>query len=59
MPISSLDLNAVGGLVGGEVHVAETRDAVVKIVGCAVWYGPGGEINDTYVSDDISLPPMS
>ncbi|KAJ7242299.1 hypothetical protein C8J57DRAFT_1244168 [Mycena rebaudengoi] len=46
----------VGGLVGGEVYVAETTDAVVKIVGCAVWYGPGRESNDTLDEVLASVP---
>ncbi|KAJ7266733.1 hypothetical protein C8J57DRAFT_1510828 [Mycena rebaudengoi] len=29
------------GLMGSEVYVSETTDAASKIVGCAVWYGPG------------------
>ncbi|KAF8210033.1 hypothetical protein K438DRAFT_1753639 [Mycena galopus ATCC 62051] len=36
----------VGCLLGGEVYVAETTDAVPKIVGCAMWYPPGYEEND-------------
>ncbi|KAJ6543328.1 hypothetical protein B0H10DRAFT_2389749 [Mycena sp. CBHHK59/15] len=31
----------VAGLLGGEVYVAETTDPQKKIVGCAVWFGPG------------------
>ncbi|KAJ6451306.1 hypothetical protein C8R45DRAFT_1223881 [Mycena sanguinolenta] len=33
-------------LVGGDVFIAETTDTAAKIVGCAVWYGPGREVYD-------------
>jgi hypothetical protein len=39
----------VAGLVGGEVYVAEATDTQKKIVGCAVWFGPGHTLYDRYV----------
>lgn len=33
------------GLLGGEVYVAETSDEK-RIVGCAVWFGPGHTMYD-------------
>jgi hypothetical protein len=39
----------VAGLIGGEVYVAETDNDEKKIIGCAVWFGPGYSIYDTCV----------
>ncbi|KAJ7767837.1 hypothetical protein B0H14DRAFT_3895047 [Mycena olivaceomarginata] len=39
------------GLVGGEVYVAESTDPAVKIVGFAVWYAPGCNVDEEYVLD--------
>lgn len=36
----------LSGLDGGEVWVAEDKK---EIVGCAVWFGPGRAMFDTYV----------
>lgn len=41
--------NVIAGLLGGEVYVAETFDAPKKIVGCAVWFGPGRAMYDRFV----------
>ncbi|KAJ7250207.1 hypothetical protein C8J57DRAFT_1239199 [Mycena rebaudengoi] len=35
------------GLMGSEVYVAETTDVASKIIGCAVWYGPGRTAGDS------------
>ncbi|KAF8210027.1 hypothetical protein K438DRAFT_1929769 [Mycena galopus ATCC 62051] len=39
--------STVGGLIGGEVYVAETLGAVPKIVGCAIWRAPGRKVDDS------------
>ncbi|KAJ6554280.1 hypothetical protein B0H19DRAFT_948696, partial [Mycena capillaripes] len=36
----------IAGLLGGEVYVAETADTG-KIIGCAVWFGPGHTMYDS------------
>jgi hypothetical protein len=38
----------IAGLLGGEVWVAETLTTPKKIVGCAVWFGPGRAMYDRY-----------
>jgi ribosomal protein S18 acetylase RimI-like enzyme len=40
----------VAGLWGGEVWVAETDDTEKKIIGCAVWFGPGHTMYDSCFS---------
>jgi hypothetical protein len=40
----------VAGLLGGEVWVAETDDTEKKVIGCAVWFGPGHTMYDSCVS---------
>lgn len=37
-----------GGLIGGQIHVAEIPDA--GIVGAAMWFGPGEALYSTYVA---------
>ncbi|KAJ6626062.1 hypothetical protein B0H10DRAFT_1906963 [Mycena sp. CBHHK59/15] len=46
------------GLLGGEVYVAETADAQKKIVGCAVWFGPGHSMYDTEEQQKFALGPL-
>ncbi|KAF8641520.1 hypothetical protein AX16_009898 [Volvariella volvacea WC 439] len=46
------------GLLGGEVHVAETNDAEKKIVGCAVWFPPGRSLYDSADQQELSLGPL-
>ncbi|KAJ7124100.1 hypothetical protein C8R43DRAFT_1031302 [Mycena crocata] len=48
----------VAGLLGGEVYVAETNDAERKIIGCAVWFGPGHSLYDTEAQRKYSLVPL-
>ncbi|KAJ7153218.1 hypothetical protein C8R46DRAFT_1119777 [Mycena filopes] len=48
----------VAGLLGGEVYVAETDDAENKIIGCAVWFGPGHTMYDTAAQQTYSLGPL-
>ncbi|KAJ7893039.1 hypothetical protein B0H13DRAFT_1719531, partial [Mycena leptocephala] len=48
----------VAGLIGGEVYVAETDDAQRKIVGCAVWFGPGHSMYDTQEQQKYVLGPL-
>jgi len=48
----------VAGLLGGEVYVAETVEAPHKIVGCAVWFGPGHTMYDTEDQQKYSLGPL-
>ncbi|KAJ6602776.1 hypothetical protein DFH09DRAFT_828534, partial [Mycena vulgaris] len=48
----------VAGLLGGEVYVAETNDAAKKIIGCAVWFGPGHTLYDTYEQQQHALGPL-
>ncbi|KAJ7808488.1 hypothetical protein B0H13DRAFT_2385837 [Mycena leptocephala] len=48
----------VAGLLGGEVYVAETNDAVKKIIGCAVWFGPGNTLYDTPEQQQHALGPL-
>ncbi|KAF8145424.1 hypothetical protein K438DRAFT_1498424, partial [Mycena galopus ATCC 62051] len=51
----------VAGLLGGEVYVAQTVDPG-KIVGCAVWFGPGrgpAYIYDRYVHENTLEPLMA
>ncbi|KAJ7161213.1 hypothetical protein C8R46DRAFT_1106739, partial [Mycena filopes] len=47
----------VAGLLGGEVYVAETVDTK-KIIGCAVWFGPGHTMYDTPEQQQHSLGPL-
>ncbi|KAJ7191856.1 hypothetical protein GGX14DRAFT_32079 [Mycena pura] len=47
------------GLLGGEVYVAETKDADKKIVGCAVWFGPGDALFDTPEQQQQALGPLT
>ncbi|KAF8145428.1 hypothetical protein K438DRAFT_1630192, partial [Mycena galopus ATCC 62051] len=47
----------VAGLLGGEVYVAETV-ATGKIVGCAVWFGPGRGLYDSPDQRQHSLEPF-
>ncbi|KAJ7667266.1 hypothetical protein B0H17DRAFT_950489, partial [Mycena rosella] len=47
----------VAGLLGGEVYVAETLDTG-KIVGCAVWFGPGHTMYDSEDQQKYSLGPL-
>ncbi|KAJ7238569.1 hypothetical protein B0H12DRAFT_1237821 [Mycena haematopus] len=47
----------VAGLLGGEVYVAETTDTR-KIVGCAVWFGPGRALYDTPEQRQYALQPL-
>ncbi|KAF8176598.1 hypothetical protein K438DRAFT_1727125 [Mycena galopus ATCC 62051] len=47
----------VAGLLGGEVYVAETVDTG-KIVGCAVWFGPGRGLYDSPDQRQHSLEPF-
>jgi hypothetical protein len=48
----------VAGLLGGEVWVAETEDTEKKIIGCAVWFGPGHTMYDSCVlSSNLSCVP--
>ncbi|KAJ7718946.1 hypothetical protein B0H16DRAFT_1796405, partial [Mycena metata] len=49
---------AVSGLLGGEVYVAETTDPVPKIVGCAVWFGPGRALYDSEDQVQLALRPL-
>ncbi|KAJ7260304.1 hypothetical protein B0H12DRAFT_1048525 [Mycena haematopus] len=46
----------IAGLLGGEVYVAETIDE--KIIGCAVWFGPGRTMYDTEDQQKLSLGPL-
>ncbi|KAJ7769566.1 hypothetical protein DFH07DRAFT_683793, partial [Mycena maculata] len=50
----------VAGLLGGEVYVAETvePDNRSKIIGCAVWFGPGHSLYDIEVQQIFSLGPL-
>ncbi|KAJ7912545.1 hypothetical protein B0H13DRAFT_2191028 [Mycena leptocephala] len=48
----------VAGLLGGEVYVAETDDVEKKIVGCAVWFGPGHSMYDTENEQKHSFHPL-
>ncbi|KAF8130902.1 hypothetical protein K438DRAFT_1435510, partial [Mycena galopus ATCC 62051] len=51
----------VAGLLGGEVWVAETKetaDSPSKIVGCAVWFGPGHTMYDSLEQQKHSLVPL-
>ncbi|KAJ7107806.1 hypothetical protein C8R44DRAFT_680563 [Mycena epipterygia] len=48
----------VAGLLGGEVYVAETDDAAKKIIGCAVWFGPGHTLYDTQEQQQYALGPL-
>ncbi|KAJ6543326.1 hypothetical protein B0H10DRAFT_2135342 [Mycena sp. CBHHK59/15] len=48
----------VAGLLGGEVYVVETADAERKVVGCAVWFGPGREAYDTEDKVKLALGPF-
>ncbi|KAJ7703883.1 hypothetical protein B0H17DRAFT_1326670 [Mycena rosella] len=48
----------VAGLLGGEVYVAETNDTERKIIGCAVWFGPGHSLYDTEAQQQHSLVPL-
>ncbi|KAJ7264199.1 hypothetical protein C8J57DRAFT_1332048 [Mycena rebaudengoi] len=48
----------VCGLLGGEVYVAETNDAARKIVGCAVWFGPGRSMYDSADQQQQVLGPL-
>ncbi|KAJ7862702.1 hypothetical protein B0H13DRAFT_1638543 [Mycena leptocephala] len=48
----------VAGPLGGEVYVAETNDAVKKIIGCAVWFGPGNTLYDTPEQQQHALGPL-
>ncbi|KAJ7038979.1 hypothetical protein C8F04DRAFT_1088131 [Mycena alexandri] len=48
----------VAGLLGGEVYVAETDDAERRIIGCAVWFGPGHTMYDTEAQQKYSLGPL-
>ncbi|KAJ7661933.1 hypothetical protein DFH06DRAFT_1325259 [Mycena polygramma] len=47
----------VAGLLGGEVYVAETADTG-KIIGCAVWFGPGHTMYDSEEQQKHSLGPL-
>ncbi|KAJ7153026.1 hypothetical protein C8R43DRAFT_1235542 [Mycena crocata] len=47
----------VAGLLGGEVYVAETVDTN-KVIGCAVWFGPGHTMYDTEDQLKYSLGPL-
>ncbi|KAJ7493618.1 hypothetical protein FB451DRAFT_446349 [Mycena latifolia] len=47
----------VAGLLDGEVYVAETLDTH-KIIGCAVWFGPGHTMYDTEDQQKYSLVPL-
>ncbi|KAJ7642430.1 hypothetical protein DFH06DRAFT_1214735 [Mycena polygramma] len=50
----------VAGLLAGEVWIAETNgsDTDKKIVGCAVWFGPGHTLYDTEEQQNYSLGPL-
>ncbi|KAF8157306.1 hypothetical protein K438DRAFT_340595 [Mycena galopus ATCC 62051] len=48
----------VAGLLGGEVYVAETKDTTKKIIGCAVWFGPGHSMYDTPEQQQHALGPL-
>ncbi|KAJ7038956.1 hypothetical protein C8F04DRAFT_1255526 [Mycena alexandri] len=47
----------VAALLGGEVYVAETTDTK-KIIGCAVWFGPGHTLFDTPEQQQHALGPL-
>ncbi|KAJ6454415.1 hypothetical protein C8R45DRAFT_915340 [Mycena sanguinolenta] len=47
----------IAGLLGGDVYVAETSDPS-KIVGCAVWFGPGRALYDTPEQRQHALEPF-
>ncbi|KAJ7364463.1 hypothetical protein DFH08DRAFT_839373 [Mycena albidolilacea] len=46
----------IAGLLGGEVYVAETTDTG-KIIGCAVWFGPGRALYDNEAQREHALKP--
>ncbi|KAF9463582.1 hypothetical protein BDZ94DRAFT_1308694 [Collybia nuda] len=48
----------VAGLLGGEVYIAETFTAPKKIVGCAVWFGPGRAMYDSPDQQAMALGPL-
>ncbi|KAJ6533373.1 hypothetical protein DFH09DRAFT_993372, partial [Mycena vulgaris] len=48
----------VAGLLGGEVWVAETDNSEKKIIGCAVWFGPGHTMYDSEDQQKYSLGPL-
>ncbi|KAJ6554279.1 hypothetical protein B0H19DRAFT_1262660 [Mycena capillaripes] len=50
--------SAVAGLLGGEVYVAETMDPMAKMVGCAVWFGPGRALYDSDEQVQLALQPL-
>ncbi|KAJ6484032.1 hypothetical protein C8R45DRAFT_829822 [Mycena sanguinolenta] len=47
----------IAGLLGGQVYVAETTGDK-KIIGCAVWFGPGHTMYDTEDQQKLSLGPL-
>jgi hypothetical protein len=46
----------IAGLLAGEVYVVETLDTQ-KIVGCAVWFGPGHTMYGRYGAR-VSMPTI-
>ncbi|KAJ7160004.1 hypothetical protein C8R43DRAFT_994084 [Mycena crocata] len=48
----------VAGLLGGDVYIAETNDSRRRIVGCAVWFGPGHNMYDTEDQEQHALGPL-
>ncbi|KAJ7471679.1 hypothetical protein B0H11DRAFT_2039523 [Mycena galericulata] len=48
----------VAGLLGGEVWVAETGNSEKKIIGCAVWFGPGHTMYDSEDQQKHVLGPL-
>ncbi|KAJ6529039.1 hypothetical protein DFH09DRAFT_156361 [Mycena vulgaris] len=48
----------LSGLMGGEVFVAETTDKSPKIVGCAIWFGPGRQLYDSEDQRNLALQPL-
>ncbi|KAJ7493617.1 hypothetical protein FB451DRAFT_446348, partial [Mycena latifolia] len=49
---------AISGLLGGEVYVAETADEAARMVGCAVWFGPGRMLYDSEDQVQLALKPL-
>ncbi|KAH6873671.1 acyl-CoA N-acyltransferase [Coprinopsis sp. MPI-PUGE-AT-0042] len=47
----------VAGSLGGEVYLAETKDNK-KIIGVAVWFGPGREMFDSPDQQEQALGPL-
>ncbi|KAJ7123580.1 acyl-CoA N-acyltransferase [Mycena epipterygia] len=48
----------IAGLLDGEIYVAETSDADRKIVGCAVWFGPGHSLFDSEDQQKYAVGPL-